>query len=122
MQIISPINSSCAATPGIPESERRGEGVAVVAQPPTNNMGAVNTVGLKSVLDWVSFTIPDNDNQSGLEEIQNPLVQSVSELIRISLTDFVQRPNGAMGYRSRLQCGNISILYSGSPGMGCMLT
>jgi len=88
-------------------------------KPPSNDMGAVNTLGLKSLLDWVSFTIPDSDIQSGPEEIKVPLVQTVSELIRIPLTDFVQMPSGAMGYRSRLQCGNISILSNGSPGMGC---
>jgi len=76
-------------------------------QPPSNNMGAVNTEGLKALLDWVSFTIPEND------------VQIVTELLRISLSDFVQMPSGAMGYRSRLKCGNISILSNGSPGMGC---
>lgn len=78
-------------------------------KPPYCNTGAVNTKGLKSLIDWVSFTLPDSEFHS---------LSDIYGFLDIPEKEWVDAKHGNHGYMSQKLCGHINLLYNGMEGMG----
>src|SRR6185369_10276265 len=79
--------------------------------PPLNNMGAIPTIAApvenRSLIDWFAWTLK---------------VDCPDEALKLSGLDnlpFAPANGGVMGYKKSKRCGNITIYYDGSEGMGC---
>lgn len=104
----------------------QGDGIN---KPPYGNTGVLDTKGLKSLIDWCDFTLPVSFGWEDIEveevevmegfpsRFSYPL-QKVKELLGIPSGDWLQMPRGGRYYKSKLQCGHISIYYDGAAGMG----
>ena len=83
-------------------------------KPPSNSMGAENTrVGIEALIDWFEFSVP----LPGPEGLK-----LVKELLKIPDADWLEMPKGALGYKSGLRSGDISLLYDGKSNMGIHVT
>lgn len=79
-------------------------------KPPYNSMGAENTErGVEALIDWFEFSLPLPGSEG---------LKLVKELLKIPDADWLGMPKGALGYKSLVKCGDISILYDGKPNMG----
>lgn len=81
-----------------------------VVEPPYSNTGAQNTErrDKEVLIDWLSFTIPDDSVQD---------IKELTQFLCLPYDECVDR-NGGHGYLKRLIYGNIHLYYEGSPGMG----
>lgn len=82
------------------------------AKPPSNSMGAENTrVGIEALIDWFEFSLPLT-GEEGLYQVK--------KLLKIE--EWLEMPKGALGYKSGLRSGDISLLYDGKANMGIHVT
>ena len=104
----------------------QGDGIN---KPPYGNTGVLDTVGLKSLIDWCDFTLPVSFglDGAGVDEVKileglpsrfSYALDKVKELLGIPSGDWLQMPRGGRYYKSQLRCGHISIYYDGAAGMG----
>lgn len=81
-------------------------------KPPLTNQGGVNDKippENRSLLDWLSFTVKQNDPYEALG------------IIGLQPSLFSELPYGFSGYRRSLRFGDISIFYAGREDMGCLV-
>lgn len=81
-----------------------------VVEPPSGNTGVLptNKSGLRSLIDWVSFTL-----FRGKDDID-----FVMSLLNVNYADFMQIEGKMMGYNSHLHWQGITIHYNGREDMG----
>ncbi|HYK74652.1 MAG TPA: hypothetical protein VEV44_16275, partial [Pseudoneobacillus sp.] len=86
-----------------------GKNVINLYVPPASNTGALNTEesGLRSLVDWVSFTLKNVTD-----------VRDVVDILGLDFNSFRECPNGDKGYMEQIRFGDISILYNGREDMG----
>lgn len=89
-----------------------GQNVNLGSSPRICNTGAQNTPesSLKSLVDWVSVTLKSVDVET-----------LVTEILSLSMDEFVELDKGNFGYTKTLICGNIRIFFEGRKDMGIHL-
>src|SRR3989304_21360 len=91
----------------------QGDGIN---KPPYGNTGVLDTVGLKSLIDWCDFTLPVSFglDGAGVDEVKileglpsrfSYALDKVKELLGIPSGDWLQMPRGGGYFKSQLRFG-----------------